>query len=368
MIPLARPSIGDEEERAVLDALRSGHLVQGPRVADFETACATYLGAEHAVAVSSCTAALHMALLALDLPPGSEVAVPAFSWPATANAVVLAGLAPVFVDIEPVTFGADVSCLREFGREVSAIVVVHAFGRMADVRAIAQVAAELGVPMIEDAACAFGARVAGRDAGTFGRVGCFSFHPRKALTTGEGGLLVTPDPGLADRFRSLRNHGLDDDREFVLPGFNYRMTEFQAALGRVQVERFPELLAGRRRMAVRYGELLADVPVETPDLGAGEEHAVQSYVVLLPAALADQRAAIIEAMRAAGVETTIGTIHIPLTRYYAQRGGHRPGDFPTTDDVAARSMSLPVFDGLTDGDQEQVVGALARAIEVVGGV
>lgn len=362
MIPIARPSIGDDELDAVADVLRSGQLVQGARVDAFEQACARYLSVEHAVAVSSCTAALHLAVLALDLPQRARVAVPAFSWPATANAVVLAGATPVFVDIERGTLAADPAIVEELLEEIDAIVTVHAFGRLASVRRLAHLADRAGVPLIEDAACAFGTRSDGTDAGRFGRVGCFSFHPRKALTTGEGGLLVTADGELAGRLRSLRNHGLDDSGQFTMPGFNYRMTELQAALGCVQVARFPELLANRRALARRYEHLLEALPVETPDLGAAEEHSIQSYVVLLPPDVGDRRAQIIDLMAGGGVATTIGTIHIPLTPYFSSQGGFEVGDFPVTDDIAARALTLPVYEGMSDVDQEKVVEVLRDAI------
>lgn len=368
MIPLARPSIGDAEIEAVAAVLRSGHLVQGNEVAAFEEACASFLDVPLAVAVSSCTAALQLSLLALDLEPLARVAVPSYSWPATANAVVLAGAEVVFVDIEPDTLGMDPHALEQAAAEhLDAIVVVHPFGRLAKTTEICDHAAALEIPLLEDAACAFGARGPERGAGQYGTAGCFSFHPRKALTTGEGGLVVTEDQSIADRVRVLRNHGLDDRREFVEPGFNYRMTDFQAALGSVQVARFDEMLAQRRRAADVYDDLLSDAPVQPPRRGTTEEHALQSYVVLLDQEYAQARPEIIAAMLDLGVQATIGTIHIPMTDYYRRTQGHDVGSFPVTDDIDSRAMTLPLYETITFQEQESVVIALREALRKCAG-
>lgn len=242
MIRLTIPSIDDEDLTAVREVLASGQLVQGARVASFETQVAERAGTDFAVAVSNCTAALHLSLLAMDVRAGDVVIVTAYSWVATANVIELCGAHPVFVDIRPDTFNMDPSVLepvlkrlmgnRETARRVKAILPVHAFGLMASMAEIMNHADRYGIPVVEDGACALGASLDGRPAGSWGRLGCFSFHPRKAVTTGEGGMIVGNDGELIRRLKAMRNHGQDphsQSPDFILPGLNYRMTEFQAA-------------------------------------------------------------------------------------------------------------------------------------------
>jgi len=358
------PEIGAEEIEAVAEVLRSGFLVQGERVVELERAVAAYVGSREAVAVSSCTAALHVSLLTLGIGSGDRVAVPSYSWPATANVVVACGAEPVFLDIEPLGLGLDPDRLHELlsgDAPVACVLPVHAFGGPADLEAIVPLAKTRDIPLVEDAACALGTEISGRRVGAWGRLGCFSFHPRKAITTGEGGMIVTDDPRLARQARMLRNHGLDPEAaqaDFVLPGFNLRMTEFQAALGLAQLHRLDAILDVRERLARRYDELLQGSGVETPRVRPGGRHVYQSYVVLVPRERAGRRDELIAAMRTRGVEVTIGTHHIPLTRYYRERWGYRPGDFPVTDDVASRALTLPLHGRLAPADQEHVVAAL----------
>jgi dTDP-4-amino-4,6-dideoxygalactose transaminase len=256
MIRLTIPSIEADDLEAVRAVLESGYLVQGPRVAAMEDQLAAYLGTKHVVAVSSGTAALHLALLALGVGRGDLVVTTTYSWPATANVIELCGARPVFVDIEPDTFNLSPGRLEETLAElagkpgtagkVKAILPVHAFGQLADMPRILELAGRYGLPVVEDAACALGATWLGRPAGTWGIMGCFSLHPRKAITTGEGGFISTADADLARRLRTLRNHGLDPQApapDFVEPGFNYRMTEFQAALGSTQLAKLDRILA-----------------------------------------------------------------------------------------------------------------------------
>ena len=364
MIRLAAPDIDDHDIAAVSDVLRSGHLVQGREVASFEAELSALLGSSHAVAVGSCTSALHLALLALDIGPGDEVIVPAFSWPATANVVVCCGATPVFVDIDEHSFAMDIAGLSRAissSRRVHAIIPVHPFGAMADIRRVVTEARVATIPVIEDAACALGASIEGRPAGRWGAMGCYSFHPRKAVTTGEGGVIVTDDPAQARRLRMLRNHGQDPEApspDFVMAGLNQRMTDFQAALGRSQLRKLPALLAGRRAMARRYDELLAGSTLRTPVAIEPSAHVYQSYVVLLRRERAGDSDAIIAEMRAAGVEASIGTHHIPLLRYYRSTFGCAPGDFPVTDSVAARAIALPLHSRLTPDDQARVTEVL----------
>lgn len=369
MIPLARPDITDGDIQAVVRVLRTGQLVQGAHVAEFEAAISEYAGGGEIIAVANCTAALQLSLLALGIGPGDHVGVATFSWPATANAVALCGAQPVFVDIEPVTLGIDPDALATIlshGPRLSALIPVHVFGNMANMPKIMALADASGVPVIEDAACALGAVLEGRLAGSWGRLGCFSFHPRKAATTGEGGAIRTADRSIARRLRSLRNHGVDPDTsppDFIMAGLNTRLTEFQAALGTSQLARYDALLEQRRHMARCYDELLSSFPVDRPDMLNAGAHIYQSYVVLLRGDLAARRGEIIAALKSQGIETNIGTHHQPLLSYYRRTYGHKRGDFPVTDRVAASDLALPLYSGLTPGEQETVVAALRRAID-----
>jgi dTDP-4-amino-4,6-dideoxygalactose transaminase len=368
MIRLTVPSIEEDDLAAVREALASGFLVQGPRVAAFEEALAKKIGAAHCVAVSNCTSALQLALMALGAERGDAVLVSAYSWIATANVIELCGAEPIFVDVDPATFNMSPSALEaalakatSSGKRVRAILPVHAFGQMADVDAIMAVADAAKLPVIEDAACALGATWRGKQAGTVGAAGCFSFHPRKAITTGEGGAVVTHDAALANRVKALRNHGQDPTApspDFVIPGFNMRLTEMQAALGATQLAKLDRIVAARRRLAARYTEGLAGSPISAPHVPAPSAPVYQSYVATLPAELAPRRADIIKALRDKGVETTIGTWHMPMTTFFRKKYGFREGDFPGTDAAFERALTLPLYESMTDGQVDDVLAAL----------
>jgi dTDP-4-amino-4,6-dideoxygalactose transaminase len=379
MIRLTIPSIEEDDLATVREVLASGFLVQGPRVAAFERALAATIGVKHAVAVSNGTAALHLALLALDVRAGDLVVVTAYSYTATANAIELCGAQPVFVDVRPDTFNMDPDRLAEtlqrlaatpaVAGRVKAILPVHTFGQMAEMPAITAIAGRFGLPVIEDAACALGATFGGRQAGAWGALGCFSFHPRKAITTGEGGLITTDRDDLAWRLRALRNHGQDPHAagpDFVMPGLNYRLTEFQAALGLTQLAKLDRIIAARRTRAARYDELFARSAIQSPRVVPGAAPVYQSYVTLLPPSVAPARANLIARLRGEGIETTIGTWHMPLTTYFRTRYGYREGDFPATDDVFARSLTLPLHEQLADAEQQQVAGRLGEAVATLG--
>jgi dTDP-4-amino-4,6-dideoxygalactose transaminase len=375
MIRLAAPSIEDDDLEAVREALASGFLVQGPRVARFERLVAERVGVKNAVATCNCTSALHLALLSLDVRPGDTCLVTAYSWVATANVIETCGARPVFVDIDPVTFNIDLNQLeqvlgrmmadRDSAPRVKAVLPVHAFGQMAEMDELNGICGRWNLPVVEDAACALGASLRGKGAGIGGTMGCFSFHPRKAITTGEGGMLVSNDDQLVRRVRALRNHGLDPDTaspDFIMPGYNYRMTEFQAALGAAQMKKLSRIIAARQQAALRYDQLLAGGPLQSPKVMAGASHVYQSYVTLLPTALASRRGEIIRRAKEAGIETQIGTVHMPLTTYYSGRYGYQRGDFPCTDAVSARSLTLPLFEKITAEEQGRVVETVLNII------
>jgi perosamine synthetase len=375
VIRLAAPSIEEDDLQAVREVLQSGQLVQGQQVAAFEEAVAKYVGSVHAVAVSNCTAALHLSLLALGVGPGDIVIVTAYSWISTANVIELCGAQPVFVDVDRDTFNIDPNRLEdalvklmesvETARRLKAILPVHAFGLMADMPRISDLAQRFGLPIVEDAACALGASLNGRQAGTWGVMGCFSFHPRKAITTGEGGMITTNDSRLADRLRALRNHGQDPgapSADFIMPGFNYRMTEFQAALGLSQMAKLGRIISARRELAGSYNNLLRGTSIQAPVIQAESQPVYQSYVVLLEDVDNRRRNEISLRLREEGIETTIGTYHMPMSTYYRKRYGYHQGDFPATDQVYARSLALPLYEGLSGEEQTLIVDALLRAL------
>jgi len=343
--------------------------VQGPRVKAFEEAFAAYVGVPHAVAVSNCTSALFLGLLALNLGAGDKVAVCTYSWPATANAICAVGAVPVFVDIEPVAFSMDPAALeRELARrsDIKAVVVVHPFGASANTEHLLRITERHQIPLIEDAACALGTQQHGRYAGSWGALGTFSFHPRKAVTTGEGGMLVTSSARIARAVTMLRNHGQDPDAakpEFVMFGHNLRMTDMQGALGSVQLRKVERIIAARMQAARRYDELLRSTCVSVPQRLADTRHVYQSYVVLLPRDARRSRDGVIAFMKERGIETTLGTYAMPLIRSFQAWGGFRPGDFPVTDDIAARALTLPMYESLSESDQRIVVSTLLEALE-----
>ncbi|MBN1461786.1 MAG: DegT/DnrJ/EryC1/StrS family aminotransferase [Armatimonadetes bacterium] len=366
MIRLAQPWIEAEDCDAVSAVLRTGNLVQGTRVSEFEQSITGICGSSHAIAASSGTAALHLALLALGIGSGDTVFVPAYSFPATANVVLLCGAQVRFVDIDPDTFCMDPEALRTVmsytstacaptGRTV--IMPVHAFGQCAPMEDICRIAVDTGAAIVEDAACALGSTRNGVPAGTWGVMGCFSFHPRKILTTGEGGAVVTNDPRLAESIDLLRNHGMrrsEQRMQSVRPGFNYRMSDVEAALGLVQAHRFETMLEERREQASYYDRRLMDGPVRGPVVTSGNTHTYQSYVVVLPESLAPRRDRLFVFARELGVELGLGTYHIPGEKAYQGLGSL----CPVSEAVAKSSVSLPLHHGLDLKDQDKVVDCL----------
>jgi perosamine synthetase len=366
VVPLARPVLGPGEEEAVIEVLRSGQLSLGPRVPAFETAFAARVGARHASAVSSGTAGLHLALRAIGVGEGDEVVTSPFSFVASANAILYEGARPVFADIDPVTLNLDPAAAAAARTErTAAFLPVHIFGYPADVVALEG----HGLPIVEDACEALGAVHAdGTPVGGRGHPAVFGFYANKQLTTGEGGMVVTADPGHKVQIDSERNQGrapdlgwLDHDRL----GFNYRLSDIACAIGLVQLERLDGMLAGRARVADLYREALAPLAAERglelpcPDTG-GDRRGWFVYVVGLPDD-ADRDETMV-ALRELGVQSKPYLPAIHLMSFYRERFGHRPGEFPVAEAVAARSLALPFFPELSEGQVARVVEALERVL------
>lgn len=374
-VPITKPYFTAAEAQAVAKVLESGWVSQGPRVAEFEEAFANYVGTKYAVATSSCTAALHLALVSLGIGEGDEVLVPAFTYVATANAVEYCRAKPVFVDIDLDTFNIDVNQIEaKITRYTKAIIPVHLFGLSADMDPILEIARRHGLFVIEDAACAVGSGYKGRHVGTFGEAGCFSFHPRKIITTGEGGMITTDDAELAERLRSLRSHAAsvsDLEREtscgFLLPaftelGFNYRMTDLQAAVGLIQMEKLEEILKRRIRLAEEYTAALGRIEwLHVPRAPLGWVHPFQSYVVLLENPAPLSRDELAEKLEFAGIATRQGTHAVHSLTYYGKRYGLRPNACPKAWGADRRSLALPLFPQMTDEERDRVIERLTKA-------
>lgn len=364
VLRLTIPDVGDEELAAIGEVLASGMLVQGRFVAAFEAGLAERVGTRHAVACSSGTAALHLALLALGVGPGDEVIVPAFTYPATGNVVALCGAMPVLADVLPDTFAVDPEQVAaKITKRTKAIMPVHPFGLSADMAALLPLADEQGVAVVEDAACALGATCGDRPCGSMGRLGCFSFHPRKAITTAEGGAVTTDDDALAERIRVLRNHGLVRTKgwpDFAVAGLNYRMSDVHGAIGAVQIGKLDAAVEARRRLARVYREALADIewltlPAEPP----GRRHVYQTFVTVVDEGR--DRDALIAHLLVEGVESSIGTYALHLLSFYRRTCGHAPDDFPVARALFERTLSLPIYRGMTEADVAHVAEALRHA-------
>ena len=346
-IRLGLPDVGELELAEVAGVFESGMLTMGPKVAEFEAEIARLCETEHALAVTSGTAALHLAVLALELEPGDEVLVPAYTFPATANVVALAGLTPVLADVDPETMNVDPAKL-EVGPRTKLLLGVHLFGRPLPLHELPD------VPLLEDAAGALGASYRGRACGGLGVAGCLSFHPRKIVTTGEGGAVTTNDAQVAANVAQMRNHGW---RTLVPPdmpvaGLNYRLSDILCAVGIAQTRRFDELMAARTRVADGYTERLRDLPVLLPRADEGDVHGWQAYVIQV-----DDRDRVLAELRAQGIEAQIGTYALNLLGAYRDQG-----DFPGATRVFERALALPLHSQLTDVELDRVAEALDKLV------
>jgi perosamine synthetase len=362
-IPLARPVLGEREEELVLEALRSGRLSLGPQLARFESAFARRIGAPFASAVSSGTAALHLAVRAVGVAPGDEVVTTPFSFVASANVAVYEGARPVFADIDPVTLNLDpAAAAAAVTDRTAAILPVHVFGYPADLPAFEG----LGLPIVEDACEALGAvHPDGTPVGANGHPAAFGFYANKQITTGEGGMVVTGEEAIKERIDSERNQGRAADTDWLdhdRLGFNYRLSDIACALGLAQLERLEVLLAGRARVAALYRDALGSLEgLELPCPAAGAaQRGWFVFVVQLPRHA--DRGGVIRALSESGVPSKPYFPAVHLMSFYRERFGHREGEFPVCEDVAARSIALPFFPEMSEGQVARVAEALANAL------
>jgi perosamine synthetase len=373
-VPITKPWLGEAEELAVLEVLRSGWLVQGPKVAEFERKVAAYVGAKYAVATSSCTTALHLALVLHGIGPGDEVIVPSFTFIATANAVVYTGATPVFVDIDRRSYNIDPGAVETALTErTKAIIPVHQLGLAADMDHLAAIAQQHQLLIIEDAAPAIGATYKGRRVSGLGNTACLSFHPRKAITTGEGGMILTDSLPLAERARLLRAHGMSVSdltrhhakqvvvEEYSELGYNYRLTDMQAAIGIEQLQRLDAVIQRRAEIARRYAEAFVDVEgIRLPNSSPDTPHTYQSYMIELGPLLGGGRDEFMRRLLRVGVATRRGVMAIHLEPYYRER---YPGvQLPVTESATIHTVLLPIYATMTTDEQEYVIEHVLRAV------
>ena len=381
-VPFVRPFIGEAEADAARRTILSGWVTQGPEVAAFEKEFAAATGAPHACAVSNCTTALHLAMLAAGVGPGDEVITVSHSFIATANCVLYCNAIPVFVDIDPVTFNLEPALVEAaITPRTKAILAVHQLGMPCDLAALLPIARNHGITLLEDAACATGSEILWN--GVWERIGkphgdaaCFSFHPRKVITTGDGGMIVTSNPEWDARYRLLRQHAMsvpDTVRHgsprvifesYPLMGFNYRMTDIQASVGREQLKRLPEIILRRRHLGARYGRLLSEIPgIVPPSEPAWARTNWQSYSVTLPEGCDQQR--VMQSMLDDGIATRRGVMCAHREPPY-ENGAYRtaPGGLRWSEEMQERTIILPMFAHLTEEEQDLVVEALRCAVQV----
>lgn len=371
-IQISQPVTGEEEWQATKEPLISGWLTAGPKVREFEQLFAERHNVKHAIAVTSATTALHLALVALGVGEGDEVIVPAFTWVSTANVVLYCGAKPIFCDIDVKTFNIDPEQLKtKITSKTKAIIPVHLFGLCADMDRIKEIAGD--IPLIEDGACAAGAAYKNTPAGGLGTIGCFSFHPRKSVTTGEGGMLTTNDDEIAEYLSQLRNHGASISEEqrhhgpkpYILPdfnmlGYNYRMTDLQGAVGVVQIKKLDQFIDERAKWAEFYDKELASIDwLKTPWRDENYKHGWQSYVTLIDESKSPySRNEIMELLQNKGISTRPGTHAVTMLNYYVDKIGINPNDFPGAMKANNQSMAIPLHNRMTADDYQYVVDVL----------
>ncbi len=383
-IPIAKPFLNEKEKEMILEPLQTGWLVQGPYVRKFEDQIASFCNVDHAIATTSCTTALHLALISSGIGTGMSVLVPSFTYVATINSILYTGAEPVFCDIDISTFNIDIDeMLFQAGRstsKVKAVIPVHLFGLMAPMKELMEQSRKFGWIMIEDAACALGSKIDRLGPGKFGTSGCLSFHPRKSITTGEGGMILTDSESVATMCRSLRDHGAElsdlqrhqSKKGFHLPdfkmlGYNYRMTDFQGAMGVAQMEKIDDILSLRDILAKRYCELLKDVSwITLPFTPEGYTHAWQSYVCKIDVQALGwtveqgtyYRDWLMAKLEEEGIATRQGTHAVHTLSFHRSRYGFKNEDFPNSYAADRLSLAIPLYAGLSNDDQNLVASCL----------
>lgn len=377
MIPVIKPFLGEEEALAAAEVVRSGWVAQGPRVAEFERQFAAAQGAGHGVAVSNCTTGLHLSLHVLGIRAGDEVIIPSFSFIATTNAVRYVGATPVFCDVSPITGNVTAETIEAVVTpRTRAVIAVHQGGMPFDVDSVQAACDRHGIELVHDSACAAGSTYRGGPASASANLAAWSFHPRKLLTTGEGGMITTNDPDLAVRLRKLREHGMSvsaADRHtqgsvkleaYEEVAFNYRMTDIQAAIGMVQLTKLDAVIVRRRELAERYHKLLPEIDglrfVADPDYGTTN---YQSFWVVLPDAVEKSVVEVLTELAAKGISGRRGIMAAHLEPAYAGTDEANRAELPVTEHLTGRSLILPLFHQMTDSEQDQVVSALAEAVQ-----
>jgi dTDP-4-amino-4,6-dideoxygalactose transaminase len=371
-IEVAKPYLDEEEQKAVAQAIATGWVAQGPKVKEFEDLLASYVGAKYAIAVTSCTTALHSALAISGVGPGAEVIVPSLSFIATANSVVHCGAQPKFADIDPETLNMDPEKIEGLitGR-TKAIMPVHQVGLPADLDAVKRIADKHGLHVVEDAACAIGSEYKGKRIGGHGNIACFSFHPRKVITTGEGGMITTDDSEVAARLRRFRHHGMSvsdlerhEATKVILEtygevGYNYRMTDLQAAMGIVQMRKLPEILAKRIAVAKRYDEALSEIPyLKVPRVPAYAEHNYQSYWIEVRENAPLSRDELMDNLLKKGISTRRGIMAIHKEPCY--RGYNV--SLPVTERITASTVILPLYPSMSDEETQYVIDEIKKLL------
>ncbi|MEM7471500.1 MAG: UDP-4-amino-4,6-dideoxy-N-acetyl-beta-L-altrosamine transaminase [Pseudomonadota bacterium] len=380
MIPYGQQSISDEDIEAVVAVLRSDYLTQGPKVPLFEDAVATATDAQHAVALNSATSALHIACLALDLGSGDRLWTSPITFVASANCARYCGASVDFVDIDPKTYNMCAIALSEkleqaekTGTLPKVIVPVHLAGQSCDMRAISKLAKKYGIKVLEDASHAIGARYCDQPVGdcAYSDIAVFSFHPVKIVTTAEGGVATTNDAALARRMRYLRTHGVTRDQDLMLKddgpwyyqqlelGYNYRMTELQAALGVTQMDRLDSFVSRRRALAKRYETLLSDLPLQRPYQDPETYSSFHLYIVRVAS---ERHLDVFTSLREQEIGVNLHYIPVHLQPYY-ERMGFAPGNFPNAEQYYAEAISIPVYAGMSDAQQDEVVAKLTKALD-----
>ena len=401
--PVTKPYFTEEEVQLISESLNSGWVAQGPKVAEFEKQIAKHEGVAEGVATTSCTTALHLAMVAQGLGTGMDAIAPAFTFVATENAIVMTGAVPVLCDIRQDTFNIDTEKLRiiietqyeskagrlinkETGNVLWGIVPVHEFGLCCDIHEINKIAKEYALTVVEDAACALGAKINGIHQGAFGNTSCISFHPRKSITTGEGGMVMTDDSIMAKRMRELRTHGStvsadarDKGKGFLLPefneaGYNYRMTDVQGAMGLAQIKKLDMIIEEKRKGATIYNELISNILPEfiTPMEPEGYFHTYQSYVCMLNLKAlgidsvkegGNYRNALLEKLENIGIVTRQGTHAVHMLGYYKNRFGYVPEDYVNAYACDHLSITLPLYVGISKEDQEDIICNIRKTID-----